>query len=119
MKDIKLQKKRYEDELKAIQEEYASGKYRFKKGDIVIFKRLWDKTSTRCVISTMHYLSPETIFKYRHENLSDNIEISGEVVDEDGYYIPFFKGGNQTIGEKFRAEDVIEVTNIRPKMSFR
>jgi hypothetical protein len=62
---------------------------------------------------------PETIFKYRYENLSDNIEISGEVVDEDGYYIPFFKGGNQTIGEKFRAEDVIEVTNIRPKMSFR
>ncbi len=115
----KLAKARYDKELKAIEEEYAASKYNFKKGDVVIFKNIMYKEPTLCVVDHMHYLSPETIYKCRYGNLCDNIKVSGYQVDSEGYYIPFFKGGNQAISVGFRAYDVIKVTDICPKLKFR
>ena len=115
----KLAKERYDKEMRAIEEEYAASKYSFKKGDVVIFKNVMYKEPTICVVDNMHYLSPETICKYRYDNICDNIEVSGYQVDSEGYYVPFFKGGGQAVSVGFRVNDVIEVTNIQPKLKFR
>ena len=112
-------KAQYEEEIKKIQEEYASGVYSFRKGDVVIFKNFFYKEPTRCVIDTMHYLDPETMCKYRYGNFSNNIKVSGHLVDVDGYDTPFFKGGDQAVGVGFYSDDVIEVTSIQAKGRFR
>lgn len=118
-KRYKRAKDQYDEEIRKIQEEYAAGIYGFRKGDVVIFKNLFYKEPTRCVIEAMHYLDPETIYKNRYGNISTNIKVTGHRVDNEGYDISYFVGSEQTIGVGFYSDDVIEVTSIQAKGRFR
>ena len=110
-------KKRFNEELNAIQKAYISSNYKFKEGDIV-------KIKGERLESFTDYLYVEKIFFYEHrdyptdENYKEPIvKISGTLVDEDGYEVPFCPPISYSpIERDYSVCDVeIEVTNIRYK----
>ena len=110
-------KKRFLREIENIEEEYVLSKYKFKKGDIVRFKNLFYKP-TLVVVDSICLLTNQKFLEYR-SIMGSCVSINGHIVDEGGYNIPYFVGGNQCISVKFEAKDVFEVTNIIYKDQFR
>lgn len=113
-KKYKSAKKRFYDELAAIQKEYISSHYTFKEGDIVKFKNMFYKNPTLIVLDAIYFNNQGN---YADENSYRNpvIRISGHMVDEEGYDKTYFPDSTQTIGVMASADDVIEVISMRPK----
>ena len=115
-KRYKSAKNCFFEELSNIQKEYISSRYQFKEGDIVRFKNIHYKEPTLIVIEKMYFVNSgnfanEESFKY------PNIQVSGHMVDEQGYDKTYFPNSlnSQPIGVLCSANDVIEINNIRPK----
>ena len=87
-------KKRFTEELAAIQKEYIESHYNFKEGDIVRFKNGYCKNPTLVAIDSLYfndakYVGDERAYK------NPIVAFAGHVVDEEGYNVSFFRGSNQ------------------------
>lgn len=111
----KRAKERFQEEKAAIAKEYISSHYSFKEGDIVKIQNIFYKEPTLIVLDSVYigynpeYSTEENAYR------NPKVSISGHMVDEEGYDITYFPNSTQTIGVGAKADDVIEVTNIRPK----
>lgn len=102
---------RFNKELEAIRKEYISSNYSFKEGDIVRFKNYFHKTPTLVCIESMFFTGELEDVRYKYPH----VRVEGFLVDEEGYLVPFFKGGSQPNSCLFEADDIIEVTTIKYK----
>lgn len=110
----KSAKRRFYEELGAIQKAYISSHYAFKEGDVVVFKNIYYRAPTLIAI--------DSVFFNNQGNLADEnsyrnprVVVSGHIVDDEGYDKTIFPDSTQTIGVMASANDIIEVTNLRPK----
>lgn len=110
-------KKRFNDELNAIQKAYISSNYNFKEGDIVKIKgeRLQPFTE---------YMLIEEIFFHKHGDYPTDkeykepiVKISGKKVDEEGYDCALCPPiSYEPIYNDYLVDSIeIEVTHIRHK----
>jgi len=102
---------RFNNELEAIEEEYISSNYSLKEGDIVRFKNYSYRTPTLACIKSLYFTAKLEDERYRYPHVG----VKGFVVDEEGYFVPFIKGGSQPISCAFEPQEIIEVTAIKYK----
>lgn len=102
---------RFDNELEAIEKEYISSNYSFKKGDIVKIKDEYNYTTTLFCIERMYLLSKLEDDRYRNPR----VQLEVFEVDGEGYLVPLLKGGTSPKNRLFFPDKVIEVTAIKYK----
>ena len=102
---------RFDNELEAIEKEYISSNYSFKKGDIVKIKDDFSYTTKLFCVERVYLCSKLEDERYKYPR----VEVEVFDVDEEGYLLPFLKGGTSPNTRLFYPDKIIEVTSIKYK----
>ena len=106
----KVIKERFNEEVRALNQEYIASNSPFKVGDVVKYKVCGAPKLVQ--IAAIHF----SITRFEnHYGKAPNVLVTGLEIDEEGYLIPFTKGGTQICEDSFRVENIIEITNIKSK----